>query len=432
MLTIVGIALVVLIVTCILTNKSNLISAFVILPVLAALVCGFTLPEIAKFISTGLNSVLISASLFAFAIFYFSILGDVGMFDVIIQRLMKFLGNKVQTVMILSVFVVIISHLDGSGATTILVTFSTMMPLYKKMNIRSTALLLLLSLTVAVMNVTPWCSAVLRLGSSTGVEAMDIWRTVLPIQVIGLIIIFLFTYILAGIEKKNGAGLSDTEFAELKAGLMKPVEVKVSRPVLIFDMVLTVVLVIALLTGKINALLAFMLALAIMLLVNFKEPKDQNAMIKKHGSTVMYMVIILLAIGVMVGIMKETGMIESMANAFINILPESMGSHLLFILALLSFPLGALMGSDPIYYVIAPVMAQVIPTYGGTNAQLCAVLLMGTCASMMVCPVGPTPYLALGLAETSMQEHLKYSVKWMFLFAIIEAILMGVLGIIPF
>ena len=127
------------------------------------------------------------------------------------------------------------------------------------------------------------------------------------------------------------------------------------------------------------------------------------------------------------------GIVDSILNAcFISILPESMGPHLVFILALLAFPLGMVMGSDPIYYVIAPVMAQVIPQYGGTNYQLAAALIVGTCCSMMVCPVGPTPYLALGMVDESMQSHMKYSVPWMFLFAVVMAFCMGVFGIIKF
>ena len=432
MLTAVGCVLVILIVACIMTNKSNLISAFIILPIIGALICGFGLKDIAGFIRDGLSSVLVSSSLFAFAIFYFSILGDVGMFDVIIQKLLRFLGNKVEAVLFLSLVVVMISHLDGSGATTILVTVSTMLPLYKKMNIRPLALLLILALGVSFMNLTPWSAAALRLATTTGVEAVDLWRMLVPIQVAGFVVAAIIVLFLARIEKKNGAGLSDAEFNELKAGLMKDVEVKVSKPVLYFDIILTVVLIVVLLTGKINSLMGFMIALAVMLLVNFKTPKEQNAMIRKHGSTVMYMVIILFSIGVMVGIMSGTGMIESMANSFISILPESMGPHLVFILALLAFPLGMVMGSDPIYYVIAPVMAQVIPQYGGTNYQLAAALIVGTCCSMMVCPVGPTPYLALGMVDESMQSHMKYSVPWMFLFAVVMAFCMGVFGIIKF
>ena len=77
-------------------------------------------------------------------------------------------------------------------------------------------------------------------------------------------------------------------------------------------------------------------------------------------------------------------------------------------------------------------MAEVIPQYGGTNLQLAAALLIGCCCSMMICPVGPTPYLALGMVEESMKDNLKYSLKWMALLLVCEVVIMLVFGIIPF
>ena len=60
-----------------------------------------------------------------------SLLSDVGMFDVIVNRVMKYLGNNVLVVLYIACFVTVISHLDGSGATTALVTIPTMLPIFK-------------------------------------------------------------------------------------------------------------------------------------------------------------------------------------------------------------------------------------------------------------------------------------------------------------
>ena len=118
MLTAVGFLMLLIIVVLLLTGKVSLPPIFVVVPVVACLICGFGLAQINDFIGTGLKSVLNTVALFTFAVLYFSILNDVGMFDVIVSKLMRYLGNKVEVVMWITCLVATISHLDGSGATT--------------------------------------------------------------------------------------------------------------------------------------------------------------------------------------------------------------------------------------------------------------------------------------------------------------------------
>ena len=97
MLTAVGFLMLLVIVALLLTGKVSLPPIFV--PVVACMICGFGLGQINDFIGTGLKSVLNTVALFTFAVLYFSILNDVGMFDVIVSKLMRYLGNKVEVVM---------------------------------------------------------------------------------------------------------------------------------------------------------------------------------------------------------------------------------------------------------------------------------------------------------------------------------------------
>ena len=83
MLTAVGFLMLLIIVVLLLTGKVSLPPIFVVVPVVACLICGFGLAQINDFIGTGLKSVLNTVALFTFAVLYFSILNDVGMFDVI-------------------------------------------------------------------------------------------------------------------------------------------------------------------------------------------------------------------------------------------------------------------------------------------------------------------------------------------------------------
>ena len=432
MLTAVGFLMLLIIVVLLLTGKVSLPPIFVVVPVVACLICGFGLAQINDFIGTGLKSVLNTVALFTFAVLYFSILNDVGMFDVIVSKLMRYLGNKVEVAMWITCLVATISHLDGSGATTMLVTIPMMLPIYKKMKIRPQALLLLAAICSGSMNMTPWCSSVLRLTSATGGDAMELWRYVLPLQVICLILSYLIVIPLAKLERKNGAGMTEEEFKALKATLNQPVETKVSMKVIYFDIILTVAILIAMLSGVVKSNLGFMVALAVALVVNFPNPKDQTKKVKEFGGTALNMIMIIFSIGVLVGVLKDSGMMDGMVALILAIIPESLGSHITWIISALSVPLSMFLGSDTVYMAVAPIMANVVTAYGSTMLQLNAAFLIGACLSANLCLVGPTPYLALGLADVDMPSNLKYCFPWVFGMSLLVSVIAGVIGVIPF
>ncbi|MFR5733045.1 MAG: hypothetical protein ACLUD2_14910 [Clostridium sp.] len=87
---------------------------------------------------------------------------------------------------------------------------------------------------------------------------MELWRYVLPLQVICLILSYLIVIPLAKLERKNGAGMTEEEFKALKATLNQPVETKVSMKVICFDIILTVAILIAMLSGVVKSNLGFM------------------------------------------------------------------------------------------------------------------------------------------------------------------------------
>lgn len=432
MVTVVGFILIAVIVFLLLRGKISLAPIFVVLPVLAAIILGFSANDINGFIGDGLKSVLNTAALFAFAVMYFSFLSDVGMFDVIVKRVMRFLGNKVELVLLMTVIVACISHLDGSGATTMLITIPTMLPIAKKMKIRPVAILFMAVIASGAMNMTPWCSSVLRLTSATGVDPQELWSYVLPVQAFCIALCFGMPFIIGRLERKNGAGMSDAEFAELKKTLNEPATITVSKGVIAFDMIFTIVILILLLLGVLKSNLGFMIAFAVALVVNYPDVKKQGAKIKEYGGTALNMVVIIFSIGVLVGVMQGTGMVNGMANACLALLPESMGTHLTFIISLISVPMSMFLGSDTVYLVVAPVLATVVTNIGGSMMALCSSLLVGACLSAGICLIGPSPYLALGLAGVEMGEAIKYSFKWIFIMNVLASIFAGILGIIPF
>ncbi len=431
MTTVVGFLMLAVIVVLLLTNKTSIIPVFGIIPIIAALILGYGLKDIQGFMNDGFKSVLNTIILFSFAVMFFSLLSDVGMFDVIVNRVMKYLGNNVLAVLYVACFVTMISHLDGSGATTALVTIPTMLPIFKKMKIRPVCIVFVMSIMSGAMNITPWCASMLRVTSVTGLDAQVLWRYLAPIQAFAIVCGLLLMIPIAAMEKKNGAGMTDVEFAELKASLNQPAKVSVSKPVLVFDLILTAVMVVGLLLGWFGTAIGFIVAFGLALVVNFKTTKEQGGKIKQYGGPAINMVMTIIAIGVLVGVMNGTGMIEGMTNAILAVLPESLGQHLCFVVSLFVVPINTIIGSDNVYFALTPIMQSLVSTYGVSDLALATSIVVPCALAANVTLIGASPYLALGLADVTMGEHLKYSFKWIWILAAACTIFGMVIGKIP-
>ena len=443
MLATVGFILVIVMVALIIWGKVALPPILILLSTAAVIVLSLTgaLPDVVGplailgYIGTGANSVLNTVVLFTFAIVYFNVLSDAGMFDMIVGAVMKRMGNHVSAILLMTCFLAFISHLDGSGTTTMLITIPTMLPLYKKMRIPNVILLCYVGLWSGVENMLPWTSALARVSASTGVDAYELWNVLLPVQIVGFIILIVSCFVLGNILKAKGCGMSDEEFNLIKSGMGKKEEpvLKVSNTVLYIDMIMTVVMVVAMLLGWLNTNVAFMIFLSFALLLNCPEgARQMTAQIRKHGATALNMVMILFSIGMLVGVMKDTGMMNAMTEALVSLVPEAMGSHLTFIIALLSVPLSMAVGSDSLYMIMAPIFGNMAVAFGGTTMHAAAACVIGACIAANLCLVAPTPYLALGLAEVEMKDNLKYNFFPTWVLGIVLAIAGAIVGAFPF
>ncbi len=430
MLTGIGYGMILLIVFLLIREKSSLSPVFIIIPVAAALLCGFSMEEIAGFVAQGIESVLNTALLFVFSIVYFSILSEVGIFELMVQRIMKHMSNHIAMLLIITTVIAMGVQMDGSGAMTMLITIPAMLPLFDAMKIRRTVLIFLVSASAGVMNVLPWCSAMLRASASTGLDAVEIWNTMLPLQVIGALVLIVMDLVIAGFERRNHSGMTDEEFLELKEKLKKPVPMKVPRGVLVFDILFTIGLIVLLLMGKVNSTMGFMIGLAVILVVNFPKVKEQEAQIKKHGATAYPLVLVIFSLGVLIGIMKNTGMVDAIAHSLIALIPPDGGRIIPFIYGLVGVPISVVLGSDCCYSILAPIIGTIAAQSGGSMMQAVVAVLLGSSFAANITFIGPAPYLSVGLAGITMREHLKYSLKYLWLICVILTLAAAALGIL--
>jgi len=81
MLSLIGYLTVAAILALLLTNRMAAVVALAGVPILAALVAGFAPSEVGEFVGEGLGGVVGVTTMFIFAIVYFGLMRDAGMFD---------------------------------------------------------------------------------------------------------------------------------------------------------------------------------------------------------------------------------------------------------------------------------------------------------------------------------------------------------------
>ena len=137
---ILGFACIVALVVTLFKSKTMPSMAFIIFPSILALILVvggyYSIEQIGDLIKGGFKSTGPTAALFVFSVLFFGIMTDAGMFDVIINKLMKHVGDNVIGVTVMTALIALIGHLDGGGASTFLIVVPAMLPVYKKMHMR--------------------------------------------------------------------------------------------------------------------------------------------------------------------------------------------------------------------------------------------------------------------------------------------------------
>lgn len=430
-LAIVGFALIAILMYVLITEKMTPPVAFIILPLIAALLTGAGIAELSEYISAGVSSIANTAVLFLFSISYFTLMSELGLFDPIVDFIVSKVGNRLTAIFIAVILVTIVGHLDGSGASTYLITVPAFMPIMKRMNVRSTALLGVMAPTMSMMNLLPWAGPTIRAASVAEVEVFDLYRFLFPSVVIMFIVAVVIAIFNSRRETARGAGLDQGE-AIIEANTGEE-QLKMTKGQYTFNLILTIILLVVLFADiGLPTYFPFMLAFAIAIIFNFNTVKEQSKKIEEYGNNAIVMVMTLFAVGIFIGIIQNGGMVEAMAEAIINVLPDSFAPHLHWYMALFSVPLMMALGTDAFYFALLPIVMGVVTNYGISEEVVAATFLLTGTYGTFISPTVAANYVGVGLAETSIGEHIKQNFFIQWIASIVVLILSTLVGVIQY
>jgi CitMHS family citrate-Mg2+:H+ or citrate-Ca2+:H+ symporter len=435
MLAFLGFSMIVVFMFLIITKRMSAMIALVAIPILFALVGGFG-PGIGEMMLEGIKQVAPTGVMLMFAILYFGVMIDAGLFDPLVSKILAIVKGDPLKIVLGTAILSMVVALDGDGTTTYMITVSAMLPLYKRIGMNPLILTCVAMLSFGVMNMTPWGGPTARAVAALQLDVADVFTPLIPVMIAGIMWVLLTAFILGKKERKR-LGVVEIQYSEDEmlaiSQLAATTTVEdIRRPKLLwFNLALTITLIVCLVTSVLPLSTLFMIAFVIALMINYPNLDDQKERISNHAGNVLAVVGLVFASGVFTGILSGTEMVDAMANSLVAVIPESLGSYFAVITAVTSIPFTYFMANDPYYFGVLPILAETAATYGVDPVEIARASILGQPVHAMS-PLMASAYLLVGMAGVEFGDHQKFIIKWALGSCFVMIIAAIVFGVITF
>jgi CitMHS family citrate-Mg2+:H+ or citrate-Ca2+:H+ symporter len=406
-----GYAMVATFMILIMTKRLSALVALILVPLVFGVIAGRA-GDLGTMAIDGLGKLAPTATLLLFAVLFFAIMIDAGLFEPLVRRVLRFSGHDPVRVAIGTAMIATVVSLDGDGATTALITITAMLPVYQRLGMNPMILAVILASANTVVNLMPWGGPVGRAAASLRIDPATVFVPLLPTIAAGLVGTFGIAWLLGRSERRRLAGVAPAG-ATVQDDLPAPAEkLSFRRPRLFPVNLLLTLLVLAMAIVHIVPLpLLFMVALAVALAINYPALADQRERLAAHAQNALPIAILILAAGVFTGVMAGTGMIDAMAKGAMAAVPPGLGPWLGPVTAVLAAPLTFVLSNDAYYFGVLPVIAQTAAQYGISPAQIARASLLAQPIHALS-PLVAAIYLVTGLLGVEVGALQRFSLKW--------------------
>lgn len=468
MLVLLGFGMVATFMVLIMTKRMTPVLALIIVPTIFGLFAGAGL-GIGDMALDAIGGLAPTAALLMFAIIYFGLMIDVGLFDPLVRVILRLVGHDPVKVVVGTALLAAVISLDGDGSTTFIVVTSAMLPIYLRLGLSPVVLTCVAGLANGAMNILPWGGPTARAAAALDLSPSDVFVPMVPSLLAGLVVIFAFSWHLGLLERRRlgtidlpgeglgggagsgggaatrstgprGGGGTATQVERISTvaiqTLVRPDDTAMAdsmldpqrstlRPRMFwFNLVLTAAVMVLLVADVLPLAYVFMAGSAIAIIANFPRVSDQAQRIVAHAPSIVGVVSMVLAAGVLIGVLEGTGMVDAMAAWVSGSIPDQLGAFSAVITGLLSIPMTFFLSNDAFYFGILPVLAESAAAFGIDPVDMARASITGQVVHMQS-PLVPAILLLISLAGVNLGDHHK-KVLWR---AVVVALVMLVVGI---
>lgn len=463
MLTILGFVMIATFLTLIMTKKMSPIASLILVPAVFCVVAGQS-GDLGGYVLDGIGDLAPTAAMLMFAIIFFGVMIDVGLFDPVVRGVLRFCKADPARVVLGTAVLAAVVSLDGDGSTTFMITVSALLPLYHRLGISVLVLTAVTATANGVMNTVPWGGPTARAATALGLDPADIFVPMVPALVIGLLTVFVLAWTLGLRERRRlgrltsgrtgepaadaaedagttagtgGAGRGGvspagapqgsggavavagtgpqappvTAVEDADPGVLDPDRPTLRPRLLWFNALLTLTVMTVLIGQWLPIPVIFLLAAGVALTVNFPRVAEQRERIAAHAPNVLNVSGMVFAAAVFTGVLNGTKMVDHMASTLIHALPDGLGPHMAVVTGLLSIPFTYFMSNDGFYFGIVPVLADAGAQHGVSPLEIARASLVAQPLHMSS-PLVPAVYVLLGMAKVEFGDHTRFTVKW--------------------
>lgn len=154
MLTLLAFAMVATFMFLIMTKRLSALIALILVPIAFALIGGFA-AGLGPMMLDGIRTLAPTGVMLMFAILYFAIMIDSGLFDPAVRKILRLVKGDPLKVSLGTAALAMIVSLDGDGSTTYMICVAAVLPLYSRLGMSPLVMACLIMLSSGVLNMTP-------------------------------------------------------------------------------------------------------------------------------------------------------------------------------------------------------------------------------------------------------------------------------------
>jgi CitMHS family citrate-Mg2+:H+ or citrate-Ca2+:H+ symporter len=348
----------------------------------------------------------------AFAVLYFGLMLDVGLFDGLIGWTLRLVKGDPLRLGIATALLTLFVALDGDGSATFLITISALLPVYQRLGMSRLALATIVGLATGVMNITPWGGPTTRMMAVLNADAAAAFLPVVPAMLGGMVWV-VATGAWLGLRERRRLGIQAAGGVAADWTMERPHRRGGWR--FAFNFALTVALIAGLLFAVLPLSVLFIIAYALALLVNFPAWDDQRGRLSAHAGSALMVAAMIFCAGIFTGVLTGTHMIDAMAGALVSVIPERLGTWLPLIVAVVSMPLSLVFTADAFYFGVLPVLAESAGRFGLDPLLVGRAAILGhTTTGFPLSPLVASTFLLIDKAGVQLGEHQRHMFLWAF------------------
>lgn len=411
MLVLYGLLIIGLFLVLIWSKRVSVMIALVMTPVLVAVIAGFSVADIGTFALSGIRQVAPTAVLLMFAVLYFSIMLDSGLFDPVIKTVLKLVKGDPLKVVIGTALLTMLVHLDGDGTATFMIVITAFLPIYKALKMSKLVLSGIVALSVGPIHLVPWSGTSARALSVFEASSAQLFVPNLPAIGAGILWVLFVAWYWGRAEKRR-LGVLDfsytfgEDFSKDKRLLRRPKLVLVNA-------VLTVTVIVLLTLEIVPSSVLFVLASLLVLQINYPKLQEQKMVLSRHGNNIFMVVSMIFAAGVFSGILTNGGMIEALATSLVSRMKSENSGLLVLLTAITSMPASIIFTPDAYYFGVLPIIKESASQLNIDAVQFGRAALLGQMTvGFPLSPLTASTFLLIGMAEVDLGDHQKHTFFW--------------------